>query len=94
MSLPRSALSGHQLTRQLPTTSGHACLTQGNSRDIRYAAHPGTSFAAALIRCPPLALRVHSQLARWQAWVAKTDSAANHYGQLRAENPRHHLRFL
>jgi hypothetical protein len=26
--------------------------------------------------------------------VAETDSAANHYGQLRAENPRHHLRFL
>jgi len=51
MSLPHSVLSGHQLTRKLPTTSGHACLTQGNSRDIRYAAHPGTSFAAALIRC-------------------------------------------
>ena len=94
MSLPRSVLSGHQLTRKLPTTSGHTCLTQGNRRDIRYAAHPGTSFAAALIRCPALALRVHSQLARWQAWVAETDSAANHYGQLIAENPRHHFRFL
>jgi len=49
---------------------------------------------AALIRCPALALPVHSQLARRQAWVAETDSAANHYGQLRAEDPRHHLRFL
>jgi len=25
--------------------------------------------------------------------VAETDSAGNHYGKLRAENPRHYLRY-
>jgi len=73
---------------QVPTTSGHTCLTQGNNREFRDAEHSGTASLRLFIRCPALALRVHSQLPRWQAWVAETDSAVNHYGQLRAENPR------
>jgi len=95
MSLPRAVLHRSLPHAQVATRSGHTCLTPGNSSDIQHTHAAGRASFSALIRCSALALCVHSHLAaRPQAWVAETDSAANHYGQLRAENPRHHLRFL
>ena len=79
-----------QRKRQVPTTSGHM-PNAGQEHHIRYQRRTQEVLCYRLLfairywheACTRVAERGGSQL------VAETDSAANHYGQLRAENQRH-----
>jgi hypothetical protein len=85
--------AGHHSTPKFTTTSGHTCLTPGNSCDIRYAAHPGTASFSAVIRCSALALRVHSQLAaRRQAFDGRDGLRSQPVGSARERRtPARHV---
>jgi hypothetical protein len=82
MPLPAPSCTGHGSTPKLPTTSGHTCLTQGNSLTFDIRAHSGTASFSAVIRGSALALRVHSLILQrgGRHLVAETDSAANQFG--------------
>ena len=81
------------LNAPVAPTSGHPCLMQG-SCDIRRTRALWNSFIRGSYSLFGIGI-ARALSAREEAGiVAETDSAANYYGQLRAENPRHLLRCL
>ena len=59
MCLQGVPFSGSPRNTQVAPTSGHACLTQGNSVTFDLPAHSGIASLSALILHSALALRVH-----------------------------------